>query len=76
LEGLAPGDRCLVEFDLVLNLCEGAYFITLALAEAISHADMAYLDRKTDVIVLKVNSPRAPGTGIAALPVSVTFRRQ
>lgn len=76
LEGLVPGDRCLVDFDLVLNLCDGAYFITLALAEAISHADMAYLDRKTDVIVLKVSSRRAPGTGIAALPVSVSFKRQ
>ncbi|MFT3761089.1 MAG: ABC transporter ATP-binding protein [Pseudoxanthomonas sp.] len=76
LENLVPGDTCQVGFDLILNLCEGTYFVTLALAEAISHADMAYLDRRTDVIILKVNSPRASGTGIAALPVSVSFKRQ
>ncbi|MFL9583175.1 ABC transporter ATP-binding protein [Stenotrophomonas sp. AB1(2024)] len=70
-----PGDICEVEFKIGLNLCEGSYFVTLALAEAISHADMAYLDRKTDVIILKVNAPRALGTGIAALPVSVAFDR-
>ncbi len=71
-----PGDFCDVEFRIELNLCEGSYFVTLALAEAISHADMAYLDRKTDVIILKVNAPRALGTGIAALPVSVAFAKR
>ncbi|MDC7807936.1 ABC transporter ATP-binding protein [Luteimonas sp BLCC-B24] len=62
-----------VRFKIDLSLCEGTYFVTLALAEAISHADMAYLDRKTDIIILKVRAPRAKGTGIAALPVSVAF---
>jgi len=76
LEGLQPGNRCLVEFEVTLNLCEGAYFVTLALAESISHADMAYLDRRTDVIILKVTSPRPSSTGIAALPLAVKFLRQ
>lgn len=76
LHDVRPGDNCEVEFQLGMNLCEGTYFVTLALAETVSHADMSYLDRKTDVIVLKVNSPRAPGTGIAALPVEVVFRRK
>lgn len=76
LHDVKPGDACEVDFRLDLNLCEGTYFVTFALAEAISHADMAYLDRKTDVIVLKVNSPRPSGTGIAALPVEVNFRRK
>lgn len=70
------GDFCDVEFRIGLNLCEGTYFVTLALAEAISRADMAYLDRKTDVILLKVSSPREQGTGIAALPVEVSFERK
>lgn len=70
------GDTCDVEFKIGLNLCEGSYFVTLALAEAISHADMAYLDRKTDVIILKVSAPRAIGTGIAALPVEVRFAKR
>ena len=69
------GEACEVRFTIDLALCEGTYFVTLALAEAISHADMAYLDRKTDVIILKVRAPRAKGTGIAALPVDVSFTR-
>ncbi|QOW19178.1 ABC transporter ATP-binding protein [Lysobacter ciconiae] len=64
-----------VRFEIDLALCEGTYFVTLALAEAISHADMAYLDRKTDIIILKVREPRTKGTGIAALPVSVAFTK-
>lgn len=69
------GDVCEVEFKIGLNLSEGSYFVTLALAEAISHADMIYLDRKTDVIILKVSSPRIQGTGIASLPVEVRFSK-
>lgn len=75
LRDVRPGDICEVSFTLELALCEGTYFVTLALAEAISHADMAYLDRKTDVVILKVRAPRAKGTGIAALPVDVTFTK-
>ncbi|HEV7271694.1 ABC transporter ATP-binding protein [Pseudoxanthomonas sp.] len=75
LRHVAAGDVCEVKFAIDLTLCEGTYFVTLALAEAISHADMAYLDRRTDVVILKVRSPRAKGTGIAALPVDVTFKK-
>lgn len=55
------------DFDIKANLCEGTYFITLAIAEAISHGDMLYLDRKTDVIVLKIYQPRLLASGIAML---------
>lgn len=75
IRDVAGGDTCEVRFAIDLALCEGTYFVTLALAEAISHADMAYLDRRTDVVILKVRSPRAKGTGIAALPVDVAFTK-
>lgn len=75
LRDVAVGDTCEVRFTIDLALCEGTYFVTLALAEAISHADMAYLDRRTDAVILKVRSPRAKGTGIAALPVDVSFTK-
>lgn len=75
LKGVVHGDTCEVRFTLDLNLCEGTYFVTFALAEAISHADMAYLDRKTDVLILKVRAMRAKGTGIAALPTVVSFTK-
>jgi lipopolysaccharide transport system ATP-binding protein len=59
-------------FDLNLVLCAGTYFVTLAIADAISHGDMTYLDRKTDVIVLKVSETHTLGSGIAALKSSVS----
>ncbi|AVT15470.1 ABC transporter ATP-binding protein [Paracidovorax avenae] len=58
-------------FDLELSLCAGAYFITLAIAEAISHSDMNYLDRKTDVIIIKLEQARIKGSGIAMLQSKV-----
>lgn len=63
--------RIQFEFTITLELCPGSYFVTLAIAEAITANDMNYLDRKTDVIVLKVNQPRILSTGIAALNSSV-----
>jgi lipopolysaccharide transport system ATP-binding protein len=63
-----PGDRLRVVFDLELALCEGNYFVTLAIAEEVTKAGMDYLDRKTDVIILKVSHRRTLGSGIAALP--------
>jgi len=63
--------RLQFEFTITLDLCPGSYFVTLAIAEAITANDMNYLDRKTDVIVLKVNQTRSLSTGIAALNSSV-----
>jgi lipopolysaccharide transport system ATP-binding protein len=60
------------DFNLNLALCPGTYFVTLAIAEAISHGDMTYLDRKTDVILLRVSETRILGSGIAALKSSVS----
>lgn len=62
------------EFKVNLALCDGTYFVTIALAEAISQGDMTYLDRRTDVMVLKISNPRVLGHGIANLPVSVKVK--
>ncbi len=67
-----PGTTVRFEFALGLRLCQGTYFVTLAVAEAISHGDMSYLDRKTDVILLKINQMRLTGSGIAMLDVRVS----
>jgi lipopolysaccharide transport system ATP-binding protein len=66
------GTSLVFDFDLRLDLCPGNYFVTLAIAEAISHGDMSYLDRKTDVIVLKIDQARVMGSGIAALKSNVS----
>ncbi|WP_343293742.1 ABC transporter ATP-binding protein [Vandammella animalimorsus] len=68
----AQSGKCLVfDFELRADLCAGTYFATLAIAEAISHGDMTYLDRKTDVIVFTVHQPRILGSGIAMLDTKV-----
>lgn len=69
-----PGQTYLIEFRVHLTLCSGVYFVTLAAAEAISHSDMRYLDRKTDAIVIHINDYRPRGTGIAALSSTVTAK--
>lgn len=66
------GSRYEVEFEVEVSLCAGSYFITLAIAEAISHSDMRYLDRKTDVIVVTVHQPRTLASGIAMLDAKIT----
>lgn len=66
------GDLLRFDFFLQANLCAGTYFITLAIAEAVSYGDMLYLDRKTDVIVIKVHQPRVLASGIAMLDTTVS----
>lgn len=65
------GDSLRFDFDIELNLCEGSYFITLSIAKAISYGDMSYLDRKTDVIIIKVYQHRILASGIAMLDTTV-----
>lgn len=68
------GEMLRVEFVIQLQLCEGAYFVTLSLAEAIPQGDMNYLDRKTDVIILRISEQPILGSGIAALVSSVVIQ--
>lgn len=63
--------RIQFEFLISLDLCPGSYFATLAIAETVTSNDMNYLDRRTDVIVLKISQSRTLSTGIAALKSSV-----
>ncbi|MHC0510530.1 ABC transporter ATP-binding protein [Achromobacter aegrifaciens] len=69
------GDKLQVSFEVNLALCEGNYFVTLAIAEEVSRADMGYLDRKTDIIILKVNHRTMLGSGIAALPSTASVHK-
>jgi lipopolysaccharide transport system ATP-binding protein len=74
IHNLRAGEKAIAKFALNLNLCEGTYFVTLAIAESISHADMRYLDKKTDVLIMKVFHGKTTMSGIAALPVNVSLK--
>lgn len=74
-KGAKSGNRLMYEFEIKARLCAGSYFVTLAIAESISHGDMLYLDRKTDVIVIKIHQPRTTASGIAMLDTNVKVRK-
>ena len=69
------GNQLKFEFELHANLCAGSYFVTLAIAEAVSHGDMLYLDKKTDIIVIKLHQPRVMASGIAMLDAKVSVNQ-
>jgi lipopolysaccharide transport system ATP-binding protein len=61
-------------FNITLDLCHGSYFVTIAIAESVSDRDMQYLDRKTDILLVKVVQKRVFGSGIALLKSDVSSR--
>ncbi|WP_027357056.1 ABC transporter ATP-binding protein [Desulfofundulus thermocisternus] len=74
-KGVKPGEIVLVRFRLSLSLCEGVYFVSLAIAEPVLQGDMQYLDKRSDAIIFKVSEPRLKATGIAYLPATVEIIR-
>ena len=66
------------EFEIPFKqtLASGTYFVTCALAEAISESDMVYLDRKADILTFRVNQIPALSHGIAYLPTSISVRER
>lgn len=54
-------------FEIALFLCAGTYFISFSVAEKLGQGDMAYLDKKVDQIVLRVQEPDHRISGIAYL---------
>jgi lipopolysaccharide transport system ATP-binding protein len=69
------GDDLRFDFEIELALCHGVYFVSVAIAQPISHAEMAYLDKRTDALVFKVDEPRPLATGIARLPCRIAVHQ-
>lgn len=65
-----------VVFRIALNLCEDAYFISVAVAGASISGDMRYLDKQTDVLFFRIAEPRVRAGGIAFLPVNIEIERR
>lgn len=61
------------QFKIPLFLCEGTYFISVAVAEKVGSLDMLYLDKKSDVVVLKVKEGKITATGIAHLGSEIDY---
>jgi lipopolysaccharide transport system ATP-binding protein len=65
--------RMLFRFKMPLLLCEGSYFISVAVAEKIDSADMQYLDKRSDAVIIKVREAKLTATGIAYLGSDIEY---
>lgn len=75
LKNVSANETVIIRFDVELNLCEGAYFITLAAADALIAGDMRYLDKRTDVLFFRMTETRITAGGIAHLPATIHVER-
>ncbi len=70
-----PGECYRITFRTRLNLCTGTYFISLAAAEALIDGSMVYLDKRADILMIKVREHPVTASGIARLPVEISIIR-
>jgi lipopolysaccharide transport system ATP-binding protein len=75
-KGIKTDETVKINFDVVLSLCEGVYFISVAIAAPISGSDMQYLDKRSDAIVFKMSEPRLKASGISYLPAEIAVVRK
>lgn len=73
LDNVPAGRRCLLRTEIDLHLGSGTYFVSLAIADQTSTGQMRYYDKKSDLLMMKVDQPTSLGVGIAALPYQMTF---
>jgi lipopolysaccharide transport system ATP-binding protein len=77
-DGVRAGDRVVFRFRFALNLCVGTYFVSIAAAESLPGGSMVYLDKRADILMIKVRQHPVTSTGIADLNarVDVELARQ
>lgn len=73
IEPARAGECYRVAFRTRLNLCTGTYFVSLAAAEALIDGSMTYLDKRADILMIKVREHPLAASGIARLPVEVSI---
>jgi lipopolysaccharide transport system ATP-binding protein len=73
LTDVPAGAVCTATFRMRLGLASGTYFISVAVAEPRPGMDMLYLDKRSDVLVARVQEYPLTGTGIAQLQAGVSF---
>lgn len=62
-----------VDFKQKINLVDGTYHISVAIAKKIGSSDMIYYDKLSDFILFKVEEIPLKGTGIANLNSEITI---
>jgi lipopolysaccharide transport system ATP-binding protein len=77
-DDVRAGDRVVFRFRFAVNLCVGTYFVSIAAAESLPGGSMVYLDKRADILMIKVRQHPVTSTGIADLNarVEVELARQ
>lgn len=75
LKDAKSGDVFHISIRTDLYLCEGSYFVTLALAEISDQGEQTYLDRKPDVFLIKIMDKKTTCSGIALLPFEFRLKK-
>lgn len=65
------GSKLTVRFMFCLNLCEGTYSISVAMATTALPNGFEYIDRRSDIALVTITDSQRIATGIANLPVSL-----
>lgn len=73
LVDVAAGTVCRATFRMRLLLGAGVYFVSVAVAEPRQGPDMRYLDKRSDILIVRIQEHPVTGTGIAHLHAKVAF---
>ncbi len=65
------GAKLSICFKIRLDLCEGGYFVSCALASTDQRFGSDYIDRYEDAVLMTITNRQRTATGVANLPVSV-----
>ncbi|MBK3745195.1 ABC transporter ATP-binding protein [Paraburkholderia aspalathi] len=74
-KGISAGEIVKIEFKFPLNLSNGVYFISAAIAQPISQGSMKYIDKRSDSLMLKVSEPHVNSTGITYMKPEILETR-
>ncbi len=72
IKNIISGKTFDIEIEITLSLCNGAYFVTFAVADKDNLEGMAYQDKQIDVLDFKIVEHPIQSSGIASLHYTIT----
>lgn len=74
IKPVKKGAKYTITFEFELNLSPGTYFISAAIALPLSSTSMQYVDKRSDIVIIKVSELRTICSGIAYMTPTITHR--
>lgn len=75
IKNIKQNESITVSFRMQLNMSPGTYFISAAIAQPVSSSSMTYVDKRSDILTLKIVDHRAQSTGIAYMAAEIIETR-